>query len=140
MSKSKIKRKKYLINPQFQFDFMGSFFLFYLSISSAFLIGVNLIFQNLKNSDFKNSFLFQELLTSQHSSLVLILSIGLFLILIVNLLFLLFMTHKVAGPLFKLKNHLKSMDKDNIEKIYFREKDYFKDVQDEFNLMIERLK
>lgn len=51
---------------------------------------------------------------------------------------LVFMTHKVAGPLYKLKNHLASIrDGEEITPIVFRNGDHFHDLAEEVNLFLE---
>ncbi len=49
-----------------------------------------------------------------------------------------FFTHKVAGPLYKLKQYLANLRHVGFErKLSFRDGDYFKDVADEVNLTVE---
>ena len=45
-----------------------------------------------------------------------------------------FFSHKIAGPLFKLKKYLTEIRQGNpIEKVYFRKGDYFLEIADEVN-------
>jgi hypothetical protein len=49
-----------------------------------------------------------------------------------------FFTHKIAGPLYKLKNHLASIREGNpISPLTFRKGDYFEDVAEEVTLFLE---
>lgn len=50
----------------------------------------------------------------------------------------LFFTHKVAGPLYKMKKYLAGLRHTGFErKLTFRDGDYFTDVADEVNLTVE---
>lgn len=52
-----------------------------------------------------------------------------------------FLTHKIAGPLYKLKNHLfKIRTGSPITPLTFREGDYFHDVAEEVSLFLETVK
>lgn len=49
-----------------------------------------------------------------------------------------FLTHKIAGPMFKLKNHLASIREGGpITPLTFRSGDYFPDVAEEVSLFLE---
>jgi signal transduction histidine kinase len=51
-----------------------------------------------------------------------------------------FFSHKVAGPLYKLKKFLIQVKEgQNISRLSFRKGDYFQDIADEFNSAIEKL-
>lgn len=66
--------------------------------------------------------------------LVLIQSVITLLVFIVFIFF----THKIAGPLYKLKNHLASIREGNeITPLTFRNGDYFQDVAEEVTLFLE---
>ena len=48
------------------------------------------------------------------------------------------LSHKVAGPLYRLTQHLKGSSPENIKPVQFRKGDYFPEVQDAFNEFIKR--
>jgi hypothetical protein len=49
-----------------------------------------------------------------------------------------FFTHKIAGPLYKLKNHLAAIREGHeITPLTFRKGDYFEDVAEEVTLFLE---
>ncbi|MGB0454901.1 MAG: hypothetical protein ACPGJV_14420 [Bacteriovoracaceae bacterium] len=51
-----------------------------------------------------------------------------------------FLTHKIAGPMYKLKKFLSGVREGRENgKIFFRKGDYFVDVADEINLTLEHL-
>jgi nitrogen fixation/metabolism regulation signal transduction histidine kinase len=58
-----------------------------------------------------------------------------------------FFSHRVAGPLFRLSNELKKISKlksleelDNVKEIHFRSKDFYQELADEYNQGISNLK
>jgi signal transduction histidine kinase len=53
-------------------------------------------------------------------------------------LVMIFVTHKIAGPMLKLQNHLSSIrDGDAASPLSFRQGDYFSEVADEVSLFLE---
>jgi signal transduction histidine kinase len=51
-----------------------------------------------------------------------------------------FLTHKIAGPLYKLKNHLSSIRQgEPIRPLNFRQGDHFRDIAEETTLFLETL-
>ncbi len=51
-----------------------------------------------------------------------------------------FLSHRIAGPLFKLKRAIDEVKKGNYDQqIYFRKNDHFMELQDSFNEMIQSL-
>lgn len=53
----------------------------------------------------------------------------------------LIISHKIAGPLFNLKRHLKEIrESGEYKEVKFRKKDYFHDLQDEINEFISHIK
>jgi methyl-accepting chemotaxis protein len=66
-----------------------------------------------------------------------------FLILLINAAFLvggLFLSHRIAGPIYHLRMHLKKITEERqISKIRFRKADYFKDLQDSVNDFLDKI-
>lgn len=50
----------------------------------------------------------------------------------------LFLSHKVAGPLYRLTQHLKNSNKASGIPVKFRNGDYFMEIQDAFNEFIKK--
>ena len=50
----------------------------------------------------------------------------------------LFLSHKVAGPLYRLTEHLKNSNFQEIKPVQFRKGDYFPEVEEAFNEFIKR--
>ena len=52
-----------------------------------------------------------------------------------------FMSHRIAGPLFKLKRFFAQAKAGNLQDVlYFREKDHFKDVAEDYNQMMQGIR
>lgn len=49
----------------------------------------------------------------------------------------LFMSHRIAGPLFKLSKTLNGLRNGSLARVGFRKNDHFQEVADDYNLMIE---
>ena len=51
------------------------------------------------------------------------------------------LSHRVAGPIYRLNQHLKSIadDPKKLRTISFRKGDYFEDVETNFNRMVESI-
>ena len=50
----------------------------------------------------------------------------------------LYLSHKVAGPLYRLTQHMKNFNINNIEPVKFRKGDYFPEIEETFNEFIKR--
>jgi sensor histidine kinase YesM len=130
------KRSVFLINPSFQlkFSLMVCSLIFLSSLIYPLLLWdffteIISLHPQLKNNldSSTNEFLI-------YLSIVQILFTGLVFILTI------FMTHKIAGPLYKLKNHLSSIRQgEPLTPLTFREGDYFQDVAEEISLFLETL-
>lgn len=70
-----------------------------------------------------------------------------FLLALLQLLFLsitffisIFLSHRIAGPLYKLRKALADVARGNLDqKIVFRKNDHFMELQDQFNDMVQHL-
>ncbi len=53
----------------------------------------------------------------------------------------LFMSHRIAGPVYKLRKTMDEFSKGSFDrKLFFRRKDYFPELADDFNLMVGNLR
>jgi len=140
----KYKRNQYLINPAFQLDVIKKFIaLVFFNILSFYWI-IFYFFFNLESKG-KMVGLIPEhpffLFVNEQKKLMLILF---FIIAIINITVILLtgvlISHKVAGPLYRLRNQLDTSDFESVDRINFRKDDYFLDVENSFNNFIERSK
>lgn len=139
------KRKKLLINPRFQTQFVA-FSLVICLLVALFFFGSNLYFFHKlrgigQTFGLANTNPFFTLISQQETMMqkILIFSTSclLALITLAGLLF----SHKISGPLLRLNERMadtSSLDNDN--KLRFRKSDFFPELAHEFNQMIDRLK
>lgn len=121
------KRSVFLINPSFQLKFS-------LIVCSIVLVSTMLYpiiiydFFKVVGPNFE----------STRNELIAFLVIVQLLITALVFIIFIFFTHKIAGPLFKLKNHLRSIREGNpVSPITFRNGDYFQDVAEEVSMFLE---
>jgi hypothetical protein len=131
------KRSIFLINPSFQLKFS-------LIVCSIILISTviypviiydffNLVTTNLPQAS-------EEVLSAQKDLIIYLVFIQVVILMLVFVSFI-FITHKIAGPLYKLKEHLYNIREGGaIKSLAFRKGDYFTDVADEVTLFLDYIK
>ena len=130
------KRSIFLINPPFQLKFS-------LIVSSVILIST-LIYPVIILDFFSLMAKRQPSMTAEISQvqselIIYLVIIQLVLALLVFLSFI-FFTHKIAGPLYKLRIHLEGIrEGKSIAPLTFRHGDYFQEIADEVSLFLEAL-
>jgi len=143
------KRKNYLINPKFQLSFilfsiLTSFFgmaVFYGAIKYFFWT-----FKNMgKEVGIPENHIFFTFLDDQSTKMNYIFIISAFVFFLISLIGSLLLSHKVAGPIYRLTKYLKESSKESqtpeeLSKLQFRKGDFFLELQDAFNDFIENFK
>jgi nitrogen fixation/metabolism regulation signal transduction histidine kinase len=128
------KRSVFLINPSFQLRF--SLIVCSIIVISTLIYPVIIydFFQALSSA---NPSIAKNVVAGQKDLIFFLILIQVVITLLVFIIFI-FFTHKIAGPLYKLKNHLAHIREGNpISPLTFREGDYFHDVAEEVTLMLE---
>ena len=142
-----LREKTFLINPTFQIQFMVS--LLFISI-----ISISIIY--LANDYFFQTYMKKGILLNlppDHPYFLMIHEQKKFMIKVfvtvgasissVAIIWGLFYSHKIAGPLFRLQQYFSdAADQQTTlkDKIYFRDNDFFQEVPESINLYIESLK
>ena len=143
MMKSQRKFKNFIINPKFQFHYI-----FWTSTAGLLLIALNdYVFYHFTK---ENYMLLVELspmtdeakqqLFAELNKIIFLLGGFSILFLIIVLLVGVIFSHRVAGPLYKMKltfNRIKNGERDL--RVFFRPKDDFKDVAQSCNEMLDSL-
>lgn len=130
------KRSVFLINPAFQLKFS-------LIVCSIILIST-LIYPIIILDFFQmvashNPSLASNVLSAKEDLIFYLVFIQVVITLLVLIIFI-FLTHKIAGPLFKLKNHLARIrNGEAITPLTFRNGDYFPEVAEEVSLFLETI-
>ncbi len=142
--KPKPWRVKYIINPKFQF-FMICFALLQSFVAIGILFALNAhFFERFKSMGIHagippNHIYFQFLYEQQvyFTNAVLVVSglIGVFIMLSMTLI-----SHRIAGPLYRLSRHMQEIaEGKKISEIRFRQKDFFAEIAEIFNLMVLKI-
>tara|TARA_B100000925_G_scaffold291071_1_gene277927 strand:+ start:10633 stop:11079 length:447 start_codon:yes stop_codon:yes gene_type:complete len=136
-------RKNYLILPSFQLKvllgagvpFFISVFLIYYKVFDALdrMQGYLKASGQSGNNNIYNLFMMQENIIQK--SILTSMGVGL-LLMSVSLIYL---SHKLAGPMYKIKVHLKN-NKNNFEPIRFRKTDNLGDLETDMNFYISKAK
>jgi nitrogen fixation/metabolism regulation signal transduction histidine kinase len=145
MTETKYKRRKYIINPKFQY-FMLGFALFQSLITSAVLFALNYHFfhkfkimgqqANIPENHIYFQFLNEQQAYFGKAIFVVYGVIGIFLLTTVTVL-----SHRVAGPLYRLTKHMKDISEGKeLNDVHFRTNDFFPELADTFNRMSSKLK
>lgn len=135
--------KKYILDPQFQGKLL-SYFVGLFVITTASLYSVSyLFFWRIKDKAMKvgipENHVFYRFIDGQKADLDM-----LFIALVIFNLFLLLGTgvvisHRIAGPIYRFKQHLKTINSDS--KVFkLRQKDFFKDMENVINDLKDKMK
>jgi len=133
-----VKRSIYLIDPKFQLKF--SFFVCSLVFISSLVYPIT-IYEILDALMVKASTpeAVDELNDKRR---MLILTLSIYQLGFTGIVFIIciFQSHKIAGPIYKLRKFLANViDGNPAEKLFFRKGDNFQEVADDFNLVFEKI-
>ena len=144
MTDTNYKRRKYIINPKFQY-FMLGFALFQSLITVAVLLALNYHFfhkfkvmgqdANIPETHIYFQFLNEQQAYFGKAILVVYGVLGMFLITTVTIL-----SHRVAGPIYRLTKHMKEISEGKkMNEVHFRTHDFFPELADTFNRMSHKV-
>lgn len=141
----KTKRFNYFIYPRFQLKTIGFLLLAILMVSLIYLAGFFYFIKSLhelgQSIGLHENHPFFQFLKMQQSKIIFIYIVSTSAVALAFAVFSIIITHKIAGPIVKLKNYLQEKGKNTqepLEKIEFRKGDFFRDVADEFNEFVEQ--
>lgn len=130
------KRSVFLINPSFQLKFS-------LIVSSIILISTLIypviIYDFFKVMVAQTPNVSDAVLDAKKNLIFYLVLIQIVITLLVFIVFI-FFTHKIAGPMYKLKTHLAAIREGHpVTPLTFRKGDYFNDVAEEVSLFLETI-
>ena len=135
-------RKVILINKAFQLSILGWFSLLSVILISIFYTSVWYFFNNLKNEatsvGLPADHIFFDFINAQKTNMDSVFIITSIFALIFILIGGLVISHKVAGPIYRLTKHLKNHNKNNIVPVKFRKGDYFPEIEEAFNEFLKK--
>jgi methyl-accepting chemotaxis protein len=137
------KPKTLLINPAFQLKVVG-YFLGLCLVNGAIFLGTIIIFFRKFETygvalELPENHIFYTLLRNQRDVMLGLSAVTLCVSLLILALAGLYLSHRIAGPIHRLKGHLLLISQNNspLEKVHFRKNDEFHDLQDAFNKLVE---
>lgn len=136
----KLQRRQYLIHRKFQFRMIGALLLLVLAATVITTLVNHFFFlSSIVNfsSEYGRAPTGQELLVASLKPLVIILPV-VFIILAITVCFI---SHRIAGPLHRLKMYMEKVENgDHSVRLKFRKHDAIHDVADSFNRMVDGIK
>jgi methyl-accepting chemotaxis protein len=134
-------RRHILINPAFQVKFALLFTLAVLVFVSIFPIFVYTLFESMeKHSLFSKSTAALAALTEARSDMIIFFVVMAVVTMLTAFLLALFHSHRIAGPLYKLRMSMVAMQQGVLNQhIKFRAKDNFPELADGFNAMTDSI-
>ena len=131
-------KRKFLINPKFQYRFMG-FTLVIIALSvGAFYCANYFFFENFiekgVNLNLPKDHTFFIILKEQQSFMSRIFAAVTISLTVIFAVLGLFYSHRIAGPMFRLNRHLKEAAKNKkMDNIKFRQDDFFPEIAESLN-------
>jgi sterol desaturase/sphingolipid hydroxylase (fatty acid hydroxylase superfamily) len=130
-------RKVILINKPFQYSILAWFSFLSIILISIFYSTIWYFFYNLKKEavsvGLPPDHIFFTFINEQKSIMDNVFIVSSIIALLVILIGGLILSHKVAGPLYRLTKHLQAHDKNNTPPLKFRKGDYFPEIEKSFN-------
>jgi hypothetical protein len=131
-------RKKLLINPRFQFSFMGWMGGLAMAVIMVMQVAHSWFFHQLRNqaqmAGLSPDHVFFHFIDARQMELNSITAISFIAVVIVVAVIGLVLSHRIAGPMYRLKTHFDETAKTGVpRKINFRENDYFQEVPEAYN-------
>ena len=135
------KRANFLINKKFQlkFAFFVCSWIFVLSMIYPIII-YNIFEYFLKITNSPHAPLTPDKVKAVQSQILMVLGVLQLLFLGITFMLSIFLSHRIAGPLFKLRRSMEEVARGNFDqRITFRKNDHFLEMQETFNDMIQHL-
>lgn len=136
------KRARFLINKKFQLKFAFFVCSWIFALSMIYPIIIYNIFEYFLKiaSSPTHVTLTVEKVRAVENQVLFLLGILQMLFLGITFMLSIFLSHRIAGPLYKLRRSMEEVAKGNFDlRINFRKNDHFIEMQDTFNDMIQHL-
>jgi sensor histidine kinase YesM len=136
-----IRRRLFLINKQFQLRFAFYVCSWIIALSLAYPLIISTLFDSfiryLALDPLGPALTHLEKSREEFLSLLAIMQV---VLVAVTFFLSIFLSHKIAGPLYKLKRYFQEARDGNIkQKLSFRKRDYFLELVPEYNAMMEAI-
>lgn len=141
------KKKSLLINPQFQWKLIGYVGLLTLLILGTVLGLFQYGFQQFQvigeTAGLPADHIYFQFIQMQQSLLYNVLAVLSIIVALILLFGGLFISHKIAGPIYRMQKSLREMSANQpveLNEIKFRDKDFFPELADAFNELVRSYK
>lgn len=133
-------RKIFLINPQFQLKLSLYISLIVFLTGLIYPITINQIFDVLISKFTLSNPEIAQHYAQQRTQILIYLSLMHLGFSLVTFCACIFLSHKIAGPIYKLQKFLRGIRENQPrEKLYFRKGDYFLEVADDVNMTLDHM-
>ena len=138
------RRLNYLIYPQFQLslllvNFIANIFLFGF-LKTRILFYFHSLIQRGQDAGLKEEHIFFKFINNQLNTLDNEFLLALIISLLFSSILTLWLSHRMAGPIIRLRNHLTQTIVDgSYRNVKFRKNDYFQEIPDLLNRAFEKL-
>jgi nitrogen fixation/metabolism regulation signal transduction histidine kinase len=136
------KRSIIIINKKFQLKFAFFVCTWIFALSMIYPIIIYNIFEFFTKalSQGQTAQLTPEKIKDLQTQMIIVLGVLQLIFLAITFIITIFVSHRIAGPLYKLKKSMDEVAKGNRDiRITFRKNDHFKELQDSFNEMVQSL-
>ncbi len=131
------RRKNYLIDPQFQNKIILLFFILSISVLSIIYLFDSYYFeyfiQKGKDLNLEQGHVYYRLLEEQKDKMDRVFIITSITVTILVVIFGLILSHKIAGPLYRLRQYFMNNEYENGTDLRFRKGDFFTDIPQVIN-------
>ena len=136
------RRRTYVINKKFQFSVLGWVTAISVFVTLANYLGLSFFFNKMRalavGAQLNSNHVYFKFLSEQEAimwKIFMYIAVASAIMIIVGGIFL---SHQIAGPLYRLTQHLKSHKKnENVPALKFRKGDYFPEIEEAFNEFIK---
>ena len=142
-TRPKWNRRQYLVNRKFQFSFIF-YMLLLTTLMILILFASNIVFLNScfdigVRIGLPRNHMYFELIDSQRGTMRNIFLIGSFATFLCMTIFGVIFSHRIAGPLLRLKNYVEAMIAGKVDhELEFRKDDYFSELADVVSELAEK--
>ncbi len=137
------KRSIFIINKKFQLKFAFFVCTWIFALSMVYPIVIYNIFEFFLNNMQPGATaptLTPERIKDVQNQIVWVLGALQILFMVITFIISIFLSHRIAGPLYKLRRAMDDVSKGNLDqRITFRKNDHFTELQDSFNDMVQTL-
>lgn len=139
------RRKKFIINPKLQFSFLGLSLLMSLVSIAIFYFATFYLFWRFEQTGISvgipKGHIFYRFIADQRNVMNIIFLIMAPVVISIVCYFGINFSHRVSGPIYRMTKHLEHLNQTNeLKEVKFRNKDFFIELQDEFNKFINNQK